>query len=93
MQIDDEDWSRAWVAVTAGEIAGMMLTHQEWVSDLWVLPPFRNLGIGGLLLERAESEIAGRGHAVGRLRVVSLNARAQAFYTATWLDGAQGIRA
>ena len=80
LRIDDEDWSRAWVAVRNNELLGMTLTEQDWVGDLWVLKPFRNFGIGGLLLGEAESEIAGRGHMTGRLRVVSLNIRAQAFY-------------
>ncbi|MFO0993171.1 MAG: GNAT family N-acetyltransferase [Hyphomicrobiales bacterium] len=80
LAIDDEDCSRAWVAVGNHELLGMTLTEQDWVSDLWVLEPFRNIGVGGLLLERAETEIGGRGHLTGRLRVVSLNERAQAFY-------------
>lgn len=86
LQIDVEDWSRGWVAVVAGAIAGVMLTHEEWISDLWVLPSFRSVGIGGLLLARAESEIAER-YPVGRLRVVSLNAKAQAFYKARGWTG------
>ncbi|MBL8893753.1 MAG: GNAT family N-acetyltransferase [Rhizobiales bacterium] len=78
--IDEEDWSRASVAVGNHELLGMMLTEQDWVSDLWVLRPFRNIGVGGLLLEQAETEIAGRQHLTGRLRVVSFNTRAQTFY-------------
>ena len=80
LAIDEEDWSRAWVAVGHHEILGMTLTEQDWVSDLWVLGPFRNLGVGGMLLDQAETEIAGRRHLTGRLRVVGFNTRAQAFY-------------
>jgi GNAT superfamily N-acetyltransferase len=80
LQIDEEDWSLAWLADIGGGVAGMALTLEEWVSDLWVLKPFRGRGIGTALLTRAEAEIAGRGHPVARLRVVGLNTQAQAFY-------------
>jgi GNAT superfamily N-acetyltransferase len=78
--IDEEDWSLAWIAVAGKEIAGMTLTDREWVSDLWVLHPFRGLGAGTALLATGEAEIAGRGHAVARLRLVQSNANARVFY-------------
>jgi ribosomal protein S18 acetylase RimI-like enzyme len=81
LQIDEEDWSLAWVAISGLDIAGMTLTDREWLSDLWVLGPFRGLG-AGTALAAAEAEIARRGHAVARLRVVQSNARARAFYEA-----------
>jgi ribosomal protein S18 acetylase RimI-like enzyme len=80
LTIDVEDWRQGWVAVVDGEIAGAMLTHEDWLSDLWMLPPFRSVGIGALLLRQAEAEIAGRKYATARLRVVASNNRAQAFY-------------
>jgi GNAT superfamily N-acetyltransferase len=80
LRIDEEDWSRAWVAVAGTEIAGMTLTDREWVGDLWVLAPFRGQGTGTALLAAAEAEIAGRGHAVARLRLVNSNTRARTFY-------------
>jgi GNAT superfamily N-acetyltransferase len=80
LKIDEEDWSLAWVAVAGREIAGMALTHQEWVSDLWVLQPFRGIGGGALLLAQSETEIAERRYASARLRLVRLNTKAQVFY-------------
>ena len=80
LQIDEEDWSQAWIADLGGEPAGMVLTIGEWVSDLWVLRAYRNRGIGAALLDRAEAEIAERGHLVARLRLVRLNTKAEAFY-------------
>src|ERR1017187_1456067 len=46
LPIDEEDWSRAWLAVSASKIVGMVLTHEEWVSDLWGLREHRNRGVG-----------------------------------------------
>jgi ribosomal protein S18 acetylase RimI-like enzyme len=80
LPIDEEDWSRAWLAVSASKIAGMVLTHEEWVSDLWVLREHRNRGIGRQLLFHGEAEIAGRGQFTARLRVVKSNVRAVSFY-------------
>jgi ribosomal protein S18 acetylase RimI-like enzyme len=80
LRIDDEDWSLAWIAVAGAEIAGMTLTDRDWVSDLWVLRSFRGLGAGTALLSTGEAEIAGRGHAVARLRVVQSNTKARIFY-------------
>ena len=80
LPIDAEDWSRAWLAVSASKLVGMVLTHEEWVSDLWVLREHRNCGVGRQLLFHGEAEIAGRGHATSRLRVVKSNVRAVRFY-------------
>jgi GNAT superfamily N-acetyltransferase len=83
LQIDEEDWSLAWISVLdAAAITGMALTHQEWLSDLWVLREFRGTGIGALLLARAEAEIAERGNPFARLRVVQSNKYARTFYAA-----------
>jgi GNAT superfamily N-acetyltransferase len=78
--IDAEDWSLGWIAVLGDELAGIALTGGEWLDDLWVLKPFRGCGVGSRLLAAAEDEIAGRGHASARLRVVRDNASARAFY-------------
>ena len=80
LPIDEEDWSRAWLAVSQSKIAGMVLTHEAGVSDLWVLGEHRNRGVGRQLLSHAEAEIAGRGHSTSRLRVVKSNVRAVRFY-------------
>lgn len=76
----DENWPAAWVAETGGEIVGVLLTGHDWLDDLWIARSHRRRGIGARLLEIAESEIAGRGHAVGRLRVVAENLSALHFY-------------
>jgi ribosomal protein S18 acetylase RimI-like enzyme len=59
---------------------GMVLTHEEWISDLWVLREHRSHGVGQQLLLQAEAEIAGRGHQTFRLRVVKSNVWAVSFY-------------
>jgi ribosomal protein S18 acetylase RimI-like enzyme len=80
LHIDEEDWSLAWVAVSAGKIVGMILTNEEWVSDLWVSREYRNQGVGRQLLSRGELEIRARGHLTARLRVVKSNVQAVSFY-------------
>jgi ribosomal protein S18 acetylase RimI-like enzyme len=78
--IGDEDWSPAWIAIIEKQIAGIILTREEWISDLWVLAEYRGRGIGRKLLLQGEAEIAARGHKRFRLRVVKSNARAIRFY-------------
>jgi ribosomal protein S18 acetylase RimI-like enzyme len=80
LNFDDDDWSLAWVAVCEEKMVGVVMTREEWVSDLWVLRESRRLGVGGKLLARGESEIAARGHATCRLRVVKSNTVAVQFY-------------
>lgn len=60
----DEHSSLAWVAVYDAKIVGMVLTHGEWISDLWVLGEHRRNGAGQQLL----------------LRVVKSNVGAVSFY-------------
>lgn len=78
--IDEEDWRLAWIAAINGKIVGMVLTREEWLSDLWVLRESRGRGVGKRLLAQGETEIAGRGHRTFRLRVVKFNALAISFY-------------
>ncbi len=80
LPIDEEDWSLALVAQAGPELAGMTLTHGEWVSDLWVLGRFRGIGVGSALLAAAEAEINRRGHRTGRLRLIESNRKALRFY-------------
>lgn len=80
LEFDDEDWPRAWVAVSDEKIVGVIITNREWVSDLWVFRGQRRQGIGSKLLAQGEAEIAGRGHQTCRLRVVRSNAVAVEFY-------------
>jgi ribosomal protein S18 acetylase RimI-like enzyme len=74
------DWTQAWLAVSDAQIVGVVLTHDEWVGDLWVLRECRRHGIGQRLLAQAASEIAARGHKTLRLRVVKSNNAAVDFY-------------
>ena len=80
LTVDEEDWSLAWVAAVDSEIVGMVLTVEDWVSDLWVLRPFRGTGVGTMLLGRGETEVAERGYQHAKLRLVRSNTRAQKFY-------------
>ncbi|WP_263382784.1 GNAT family N-acetyltransferase [Granulicella arctica] len=85
LPIGDEDWSMASVALLedalpGDALVGMVLTNAAWIDDLWVLREYRGRGIGKLLLEHAEAEIAARGSDVMRLRVVKSNTNAVRFY-------------
>jgi ribosomal protein S18 acetylase RimI-like enzyme len=80
LKFEDEDWPLAWVAVSEEKILGVIITNQEWVSDLWVLREYRGQGVGRRLLAQGEAEITARGHRTCRLRVVRSNAIAVRFY-------------
>jgi GNAT superfamily N-acetyltransferase len=79
-RIAAEDWSKAWVALDGNTLVGTVLTHEDWIDDLWVIQDFRGRGIGKRLLLRGEEEILERGFYVLRLRMVEANTRALAFY-------------
>jgi ribosomal protein S18 acetylase RimI-like enzyme len=57
-----------------------VLTHEDWIDDLWVLQGYRGRGIGKALLLRGEEEIIERGYEFLRLRMVEANTRAFTFY-------------
>lgn len=78
--IGEANWFSAWLAVSEGDIVGVTMTREEWVSDLWVRSDSRRTGIGAKLLAHAEREIRNRGHGTCRLRVVKSNTRAVQFY-------------
>ena len=80
VMFEDEDWPSAWVAVSDEKIVGVIISNQEWVSDLWVFREHRRQGVGSRLLAQGEAEIAARGHQTCRLRVVRSNALAVQFY-------------
>jgi GNAT superfamily N-acetyltransferase len=79
-RIAAEDWSKAWIAFDGASLVGTVLTHENWIEDLWVLHGSRGKGIGKRLLLCGEEEIVERGHNVLHLRMVEANARALAFY-------------
>jgi ribosomal protein S18 acetylase RimI-like enzyme len=78
--IGPANWFSAWLAISGEEIVGVVMTRDEWLSDLWVRRDSRGTGIGRKLLAPAEEEIRGRGHDTIRLRVVKTNTRAVDFY-------------
>jgi|ERR1022692_596825 ribosomal protein S18 acetylase RimI-like enzyme len=80
LKFEDEDWPLAWVAVSDDKIVGVIITDQEWVSDLWVFREHRRQGVGSRLLAQGEAEIGARGHRTCRLRVVQSNSIAVRFY-------------
>jgi len=78
--IGEANWSSSWLAISEEETVGVMMTRDEWVSDLWVRSVSRRTGVGGKLLAHAEREISDRGYDTIRLRVVKSNTRAVEFY-------------
>jgi ribosomal protein S18 acetylase RimI-like enzyme len=80
LPIDEDEWSHSWVAVADGSVVGMILTDEEWISDLWVVREYRRCGVGHGLLVTGEAEIIRRGHATLKLRVVKSNSTALRFY-------------
>jgi len=76
----EPDWHAAWLAISEDAIVGVMMTDEEWVSDLWISRDHRRCGVGSMLLAHAEGEIRNRGHRLFRLRVVQSNVRAVVFY-------------
>ncbi len=80
LAVDEEDWALAWIALVNGNAVGMVLTHREWISDLWVLRPARRQGIGRKLLAQGEAEIGSHGYRTFHLRVVKSNIAAIVFY-------------
>lgn len=77
--IGEANWLCAWLGISGEEIVGVVMTRDEWVSDLWVRCDRRRTGIGGKLLAHAEHEIRSRGYHTLRLRVKS-NTQAVEFY-------------
>jgi GNAT superfamily N-acetyltransferase len=59
--IGEANWLTAWLAIAANEIVGVMMTREDWLSDLWVCRDRRRHGIGATLLAHAEREIGSRG--------------------------------
>ena len=80
LPVDEENWHLSWIAVVDTKIIGMVLTHEEWISDLRVLRKSRRCGVGQRLLAHGEADILGRGRRTFRLRVLKSNTPAIQFY-------------
>lgn len=87
----DEDRPRAyvadcarefWVAERGGELVGLVHWRADFVHALHVLARHVRTGVGTLLMDHAEAEIARSGHAAARLETDTFNAGSQAFYAA-----------
>ena len=80
LPLGEENWHLSWIAIVDTKIVGMVLTHEDWISDLWVLRESRRCGVGQRLLAHGEAEILGRGCRTFRLRVLKSNTAAIKFY-------------
>ena len=89
--VDLEPWRQSWIALVNEEMMGVGRSLDDRVCDLWLLPQARGMGLGSGLLQRLETEIASRGHARARLRVVAENESARAFYRAHGWQEADGF--
>lgn len=87
----DEDRPRAYVAERgllftlaerAGEVAGFVDVEGDFVNALHVHSRHARTGVGAVLMDRAEAEIARAGRPAARLETHTFNARSQAFYAA-----------
>ena len=36
IEIENHDWSEAWIASAGAEIVGVLPTKDEWIDDLWI---------------------------------------------------------
>lgn len=76
LKFEDEDWPLAWVAVSDEKIVGVIITNQEWVSDLCVFREHRRRGFGSKF-SQGEAQIISAGAAP----------RQSAYSGKTMLDG------
>ncbi|MEQ4206879.1 GNAT family N-acetyltransferase [Actinopolymorpha sp. B9G3] len=75
------------VALAGGEIAGFVMVHADEVDQVYVAAAHRGAGIADLLLDDAERQVGGAGHATAWLAVVPGNSRARRFYERRgWTD-------
>ena len=42
--IGEANWFSTWLAISGEEIVGVIMTREEWVSDLWVRRDSRGTG-------------------------------------------------
>lgn len=76
----EKPWQEALVVRDERRIVGFVLTQDDRLEDLWLLPETRGAGLGQKLLSAAEAQIAARGYRQARLRVVADNLGARRFY-------------
>lgn len=69
-----------WLVERAGEVVGFVDWEGDFVNALHVLAAHARTGVGGLLMDKAEQEIAAAGFTAVRLETDTFNARSQAFY-------------
>ncbi|HUZ13613.1 MAG TPA: GNAT family N-acetyltransferase [Caulobacteraceae bacterium] len=75
-----------WVAERQGAVVGFVDWQGDFVNALHVRSSHARSGVGTLLMDKAEAEIAEAGFPAARLETDTFNVRSQAFY------GARGYR-
>ena len=71
----------------AGDLLGFVMVVGDEVEQVFVGPTARGTGVAGVLLTKAEHQVAAGGHARAWLAVVAGNARARRFYDKHgWVD-------
>lgn len=71
-----------WVAERDDAVIGFVDWDGDFVNALHIRSEHARTGAGTALMNKAEAEIAGAGHAQARLETDTFNQRAQAFYAA-----------
>jgi ribosomal protein S18 acetylase RimI-like enzyme len=69
-----------WVAERDGDVVGLCDWQDDFVNALHVRSDHARTGVGHLLMDKAEAEIAATGFEAARLETDTFNQRAQAFY-------------
>ncbi|MDR7222190.1 GNAT family N-acetyltransferase [Aminobacter aminovorans] len=78
----DQNGVAFWVAEVDGQVAGMVHWSGDFIEALHVAGAYQRLGLGKLLLARAEQEIGKAGLPKVRLETDTFNQQSQAFYRA-----------
>lgn len=69
-----------WLVERDGEVVGFVDWEADFVNALHVRADHARTGIGALLMDKAEHEIAEAGFPMARLETDTFNARSRAFY-------------
>lgn len=78
----DQNGLAFWVAEVDGRVAGMVHWSGNFIEALHVAGSYQRLGLGRLLLARAEQAIGKAGLGKVRLETDTFNRQSQAFYRA-----------